>query len=218
MAIVAASGNGAAPSTAANRKNNGSTLLHAGNVASDSSVTRNLTMLEVADDFGAQIGSKVVEIGGSGASTTDRFGVTRAVAAGTLAYQATATKWVMRGGNVTQTLAGVANTVLVSAGADFNGAIKDNIHELNSSYMYGSGGGTFNMYAVPSTEITPNYTKGGDAGSNRAFVAPSGAGDVTAVDNAAAPTRSVPGELTYHYGGLTGPTTDEYKAKDVYES
>ncbi len=32
------------------------------------------------------------------------------------------------------------------------------------------------------------------------------------------PTRALPGELTYHFGGLGKPTTDEYKAKDEYES
>jgi hypothetical protein len=220
MALVAASGNGAAPSTAANRKNNGATVLHGGNVDTTGPITRDLSLSETTD--GNSIGtshSKITEIGGSGASTTDRRGITKAVSAGTLAFTPSSTQWLMVGGNVATTIGGVANTVLVGGNTDFDGqaTTRDNIHQTVSTYMLGSGNGTFDVYAIPSTENTPGYTKGGDAGSKRFFVAPSGAGDVTATDDAAVPTRSVPGELTYLQGGKD-PVTDEYKASNVFES
>ena len=31
------------------------------------------------------------------------------------------------------------------------------------------------------------------------------------------PSRAVPGELTYHFGGVNKATTDEYKSKEAYE-
>jgi hypothetical protein len=120
---------------------------------------------------------------------------------------------------VATTIGGVANTVLVSAGSDVAGAFtatRDGINQINSTRTLGSSG-TFDLFAVPSTEINPGFTKGGGAGSAQNFVAPSGAGDVASVDNAAAPTRTVPGELTYRFGA-PNPTTDEYKPKDVKET
>jgi hypothetical protein len=43
-------------------------------------------------------------------------------------------------------------------------------------------------------------------------------GSTAATDDAATPTRAVPGELTYHFGALGRPTTDEYKARDSFEA
>ena len=220
MALVAASGNGSAPSTAANRKNNGATVLHGGNVDTTGPISRDLSLSETTD--GNSIGtsvSKGIEVGGSGASTTDRRGITKAVYAGTIAYTPTSNQWLMVGGNVTTTLGNRANTVLVGGNTDFDGqaTVRDNIHQRLFSYALGSGNGTFDVYAIPSTENTPGYTKGGDAGSKRFYGAPSGAGDVTATDDAANPTAAVPGELTY-MDGSASPITDEYQARDSANS
>ena len=68
-----------------------------------------------------------------------------------------------------------------------------------------------------SSSLMPCGTKAANAGVSQAFVAPSGAGETAGTDAAANPTRAVPGELTYHFGGLAAPTTDEYKAKDSAE-
>lgn len=221
MAIVAASGNGAAPSTAANRNNNGGTVLQGGNVDTTGFITNNFTMQEATAGNAAEdiYGSTIVAKSGTGASTTDRVGVRKAVNAGTIAFTPTATQWIMKGGNVSTTIGGVANTVLVGGHTDFDGkaATRDNIQENLATYMLGSGNGTFDVMAVSSTELTPGYTKGGDAGSKRFFVAPSGAGDVNATDDAAVPTRAVPGELTY-MDGSPNPVTDEYQARDSANS
>ena len=221
MATVAPSGAGDQP--AVEVRDNG-TIFNAGNVASTGPITNAVTLREAArqgfEDISA-VGSKVVANDGTGASTTDRAGVAKGVSGGTLAYNAGATEWIMRGGNVATTIGGVANTVLVSAGSDIAGAFtatRDNVNEINSTRTLGSGvTATFDLLAVPSTEINPGFTKGGGAGNSQNFVAPSGAGDVATTDEAAAPTRGVPGELTYRFGA-PNPTTDEYKAKNAFEA
>jgi hypothetical protein len=219
MATVAPSGDGT--HTSVEVRDNG-TIFNAGNVAAGGPITSVVTLRDAAKQTDADIsavGSKVVANDGTGAATTDRAGVKVGAAAGTLAYNAGPTEWIMRGGNVATTIGGVANTVLVSAGSDIAGAFtatRDGINQINSTRRLGTGS-TFDMFAVPSTQITPGFTKGGGAGNAQNFVAPSGAGDVASVDNAAAPTRTVPGELTYRFGA-PNPTTDEYKAKNAFEA
>ena len=218
MATVAPSGAGDQP--AVEVRDNG-TIFNAGNVAAGGPITSVVTLRDAADDVGESYGSKVVANDGTVGSTDDSAGVAKGVSGGTLAYNAGATEWIMRGGNVATTIGGVANTVLVSAGADIAGAFtatRDGINQINSTRTLGSGVTTeFDMFAVPSTQITPGFTKGGGAGNAQNFVAPSGAGDVASVDNAAAPTRTVPGELTYRFGA-PNPTNDVYKSKDVKET
>ena len=64
--------------------------------------------------------------------------------------------------------------------------------------------------------MVPGRTKGTGAGAASNFVQMDGS--TAATDDAANPTRAVPGELTYHFGGLAAPTNDEYKARDSYEA
>lgn len=218
MPTVAPSGGGI---HAAVEKRNGGTVIHGGNVGADSVMTNNLPIHQLADDFGQDFGSKVIAKDGTLGSTTDSAGIKKAVAAGTLAYEASVTEWVVRGGNVSTTLGGVANDYLVSAGRDWDGlgAVRSWVHPTSGDRLLGTYATTaFNMYAVPSTQVVPGRTKGTGAGNRLNYVAPSGAGDVPTQDDAAIPTRAVPGELTYFFGYLALPTTDEYKAKDVFES
>ena len=64
----------------------------------------------------------------------------------------------------------------------------------------------------------PNADRGTNRGDALNFVDGTTAGGTTAAtDNAATPTRAIPGELTYHFGGLGKATTDEYKARDAFE-
>ena len=215
MATVAPSGDGNAP--AVEVRDNG-TIFNAGNVVSTGPITNAVTLRDAADDFGESTGSKVVANDGTGAATTDRAGVAKGVSGGTLAYNAGATEWIMRGGNVATTIGGVANTVLVSAGSDVAGAFtatRDNVNEINSTRRLGTGA-TFDLLAVPSTQITPGFTKGAGAGNAQNFVQADD-GSTASADNAAAPTRGVPGELTYRFGA-PNPTTDEYKSKNAFEA
>lgn len=216
MPVIAPSGNGTHPSTATNKRNNGGTLINAGNVETGGVITKVLGVNTIADDFGTSFGSKVVTKIGTGANTTDRFGISGIIPTVGVAYRASATEWVMKG--VTTTLAGTVNSVLLNKGSDYNGAPEDSVHQLTRTRAYGSGVTTeFDMLAKPDGTINPNFTKGGNAGGLVQFVRASGAGNITATDDAATPTRAVPGELTYRFGGAL-PRNDVYKAKDSFES
>ena len=218
MSTVQAS-DGTSAVTSTSTVNNGATVANAGNANTTTGPTTNtVTLISMADDFGTSIGSKIVENLGTGAATTDRAGVDQVIQTRTIGYNAGATEWIMRGGGVTTTIAGSGYTGFATPGVDYNGAVRDHVHELTTTRRLGTGGGTFDMYAVPSTQITPNFTKGAGAGNVQTLVAPSGLGSHAATDNAATTSRAIPGELTYHYGGLAAPTTDEYKAKDAFEA
>jgi hypothetical protein len=199
--------------------NNGASVAQAGNADTTTGpITNSVTLISMADDFGESVGSKVViNTGYADDATKDNVGIDHAIASsgGTFAHSASATQWVIRGGGATTTLAGAAYAGFATPGADYNGATKDGIHQLVTTRRLGTQ--SFNMYAVPSTQITPNFTKSGADGDAQNYVKADD-GSTAATDDAATPSRSVPGELTYHYGGLAAPTTDEYKAKDVFES
>jgi len=205
----------------------GGTIVKAGNKASDSPVTNDLGLNTIADDQGASFGSKVVANVGTGASTTDRVGVSGAIAANaadgaSIAFNAGATNWVMRGGNVTTSLNGVANTQLIGGARDFLGDLNDVDTRVARTKISERQVGEYasrdiNVMARPSTEINPVLeNRGNNAGSAFTFVNP--ADGSAAVANEIAPSGRVPGELTYHFGALAAPTNDDYKAKDQFES
>lgn len=202
--------------SAAGVKNDGGTVVKGGNVASDSPMTNSLGVDTLADDFGTSFGSKVI----AQADTGDKAGVAKAVSGGTLAYQASATEWVVRGGNVTSTLGGVANDVLVSPArdtGDLNDFRTEALRTKISDRLVGSKADeAFNMFARPSADIVPGRTKGSNAGTVSTMVNP--VDGTAAVATEIAPNQLVPGELTYFFGELAVATTDEYKAKNVAES
>lgn len=202
--------------SAASVVNDGGTVVKGGGVASDSPMTNSLGLNTLADDFGTSFGSKVV----AQADTGDKAGVAKAVSAGTLAYNASATEWVVRGGNVSSTLGGVSNDVLAGAARD-TGDLNDFATEAArtkiSDRLVGSKADeAFNMFARPSSAIVPGRTKGSNAGNVSTMVNP--ADGTAAVATEIAPSQAVPGELTYFFGELAAATTDEYKAKNVAES
>jgi len=208
----------------------GGTIIKAGNKASDSPITNDLSVNTLADNLGERrIGSKVVANAGTGAATTDRVGVSGAIAANVadgavLGFNASATQWVMQGGNVTTTLAGSANTRLASPAREIVnsvGASNDVATKVArtkiSDVTQGSGvSEEFNIFARPSTQIVPGRTIGGGAGETLTFTNP--ADGSAAVKAEIAPSKALPGELTYHFGALGDPTTDEYKSKEDRES
>jgi hypothetical protein len=202
--------------SAAAVRNDAGTVVKGGTPASDSPIQNVKSLADLADDFGTSFGSKVV----AQADTGDKAGVAKAVSGGTLAYQAGATEWVVRGGNVTSTLGGVANDILVSPARD-TGDLNDFATEVArtkiSDRLVGSKADeAFNIYARPSTDIVPGRTKGSNAGDASTMVNPADGTD--AVASEIAPSQAVPGELTYFFGELAVATTDEYKAKNVAES
>ena len=178
------------------------------------------------DGIPTNIGSKVITNDGTGAVTTDRHGVGKAVSGGTLAFTPATTgtrseEWVIMG--VSTKIGGVANAQLTSSRTHNDGVIKDSIHGtiLAGSGTFSNPNNSFDSLAAPSTNITPNMTHSSvsyntDTGLKHTLVNP--ADGTVAVASEIFPSRSVPGELTYHFGGVGKPTTDEYKAKDAFEA
>jgi hypothetical protein len=217
MPIVAASGNGAAPSV---EKNNGGTVLGGGNISTTGPMTKNLSINSLADNVGKAIGSKVIAKVGTGSQYTDRVGVSGAVpgsvTAGTtvLGYKANSTEWVMKGGNVTVTLGGTANTTLIG-GQSGPKPDRDGINQIQRTRTNGTL--DIDVLARPSSGIASYVVKTG-GGTLKNFIDPAVAGGATtSADSAGAPTRAVPGELVYMYGSIL-PKQDNYKAKDSFES
>lgn len=220
MPTVAPSGGGI---HAAVEKRDGGTVIKGGNVASTSPMTNSLSLADVADDFGESFGSKVVaqtaHAGDSGLEFSDHVGISGAtpggVVAGTtqLGYQASATEWVMKGGNVSTTLGGNADTSLIggAAGPD---PTRDSTNQLETTRDHGQR--DVDILAVPASGFNSWITITG-GGTSVAFVRPSGAGDEASSDKAANTTRSLPGQLIYRTGAAN-PVEDTYKSKEAPES
>jgi len=185
--------------------NNGGTVLNGGNIAAGGAITKNISIADAARYNGNDYGSKVVSQDGTAG---DKAGVMKAVSAGDLAYTAGPTNWIMRG--VTTALAGVTNGVLLS-GSDYDGSGPrvNKIHKTVKTQSTGVGA-EYNVLAVSDGTINPNHTAGSGVGDDINFVQAAD-GSTAATDDAASPTMAVPGELTYHFGGLGKPTTDEYQ-------
>lgn len=218
MPIVAASGNGAAPSV---EKNNGGTVLGGGNISTTGPMTKNLSINSLADNVGKAIGSKVIAKVGTGSQYTDRVGVSGAVpgsvTAGTtvLGYKANSTEWVMKGGNVTVTLGGVASTTL-HGGRSGPKPDRDGINQIQRTRTLGTL--DIDVLTRPSSGIAPYRVRTVAGGVLKNLIDPAVAGGATtSADSAGAPTRAVPGELVYMYGSIL-PKQDDYKAKDSFES
>ena len=222
MPTVRPSGAGDEAVTTA-EKVNGGTVLHGGSNAAGV-MTKNLSLADIANDTGESFGSKVIANHGNGNIYTDKAGIIKAQGgasqsgtAGTteLGFNASATQWVVQGGNVTTTLGGAANTKLIGGAADSVGmnATRDNV--TSNSKRKTIGATDIDVYATPSSGINSFVTRAASAQQN--FVRPSGAGDELAAAEAANPTRAIPGELVYMQGGKN-PKQDDYKAKDSPEA
>ena len=222
MATVQAS-DGSSAVTSTSTKNDGGTVVKGGNPASDSPMTKNLNLNELKT--GSDYGSKVLANDGTGAATTDPHGVQKVKSGGTggLAYSPARGErnFIIRaaGSEGAGKINNDASTFLTSPGPE-NGHVGvrgvSPIHGVIATRLLGSASDVaYDVLAVPSTQRVPGRTKGTGAGNASTFVNP--ADGTAAVSTEIFPTRAVPGELTYHFGGLGKATTDEYKAKDSNE-
>lgn len=214
---------GSSAVTSSSTINDGGTVVKGGNPASDSPMTKNVNLNELKT--GSDYGSKVVANDGTGAATTDPDGVQKAKSGGT-------------GGLAYNPARGERNFILRAAGTEAAGKINNDASDAlnivgaeNASVglrgvsdTYGviatralgsASDVAYDILAVPSTQRVPGRTKGTGAGNASTFVNP--ADGTAAVATEIFATRAVPGELTYHFGGLGKPTTDEYKAMDSNE-
>lgn len=207
--------------------NDGGAVLNGGNITSDSPFTKNISINENADggtDYGSKVDKKASE-----ASSSDHNGRIEAkgLDTGTFAFYPNAQEgernFIIRNAGTADGNNEINNSAeasLATPGSDYASVgvrSVNKIHKIVDTDRYGSDASTeYNVLARPSSAMVPGRTKGTGAGADQNFVQSSGT--VAASDDAASPTRGVPGELTYHFGGLAKPSTDEYKAKDAHES
>lgn len=221
MATVRPSGAGDEAVGNGEVRNGGAVLCGGSNAAGI--MTKNLSLADVADNFGLDFGSKVVANHGNGSIYTDKAGVIKAQGgasqsgtAGTtvLGYNSSVTEWVVKGGNITTTLGGVANTSLVSpaAGPSPN---RDMVAGLETTRSLGDM--VIDPLAAPSSGINSYRTITG-GGTEKSYIDPAaGDGTTSSSDSAANATRAIPGELVYRTGAKI-PVQDNYKSKESAES
>jgi hypothetical protein len=209
--------------------NDGGTVVNGGNVGSDNPMTVSKSLATMADG-GTDYGSKVLAQDGTSVENEDYAGVTTALSAGgTLAFQPSAAagerNFLLRGAGTedgNNKINNSASSILTVPGSEYASAgIRqvNTVHAVNSTRQLGEDDATFNILARPSTAMVPGRTKGTDNGVASNFIDPAVAGGATdSNDSEGSATRAIPGELTYHFGGLAAPTTDEYKARDSYEA
>lgn len=194
--------------------NDGGAVIGAGNVPAGSPVTKVIGLNEL--NTGSEYGSEVVLDTATGANFTDPHGVIKAKSAGTFAYTpAQGTNFLIRAAGDTNAgkINGSSSTVLSIPG----GVSQNSINKLVTTVQMGTYATTeFNVLALPSSGVVPGRTKGTNAGTSVNYVQADD-GSTSATDDAASPTRSVPGELTYMFGAIV-PKLDDYKAKNSYES
>ena len=215
----------------------GGTVLNAGSIAGDTSagpITSGVNMVDTATHAESDYGSIVKLNDGATHTTppsTDRAGVQRARTAsqpgghGTFAYYPDGRladdnggrNFIIRGagGDSANRINNVANSKLRTPGLGSGVAVgRNNIHANLSNNNRGTY--TINVLAQPSININPARSIDG-SGVAANYVSASGtAGQLD--DAASRLSRSVPGELTYHFGGLGTATTDSYKRSDTFES
>lgn len=171
-------------------KDNGATILNAGaaNVAGGygvHAVTNNLTVMQTAFNPGQY--SSIVP------SHTATSNTNKSVSGGTFATMVKG-QYVLRAMNATSSLAGVANSVLNSPSSDYG---RESIH-YQKVQRYANLH-TFSWTA--NRDNSPTYTATYDTGTT-----------AEQTDNAAHPTRALPGQLVYRNGSPL-PIQDTYKPK-----
>ena len=178
-------------------RNNGATVLGGGNIdTSTNTVSSAPSLKSFLDNHSHVVGSRVL------ASTGTKWkpGTPSSKAAGSMAYQPTKEdpQFLIR--HVASKVNNSSNTVLYSGASDKAG--RRAINHLAKNHRY---------HITSINYVTGIATKGGSAGNVFNYVQ-AGDGSTAATDDAANPSRAIPGELVYMYGALT-PKQDDYKAK-----
>lgn len=189
MATVQTDGSSAV--TKASTVNNGGTAV---NVGTTSTVLSNQSLGR--DDQGV-FGSKVV-------SNAVVDYADPALSGGTFAYNNT-TPIAPR---LTTTLAGISNTFLRSGASDLSSRRSIHRQEKVRSNRFTTAfrNGNFNLYTGQYSSVTTAVDNFWDIANDTT--------SATSTDNAATPTRSSPGELTYKLG-QPSPVSTTYSAKNT---
>ena len=204
-------------------KNNGGVIVNAGN--HDGSLIT-VDLLAATNDLnGSQPhgnGSRVIAKTGSGGTdgdptnTTNPDGIQTAKGTGTLAYFPARAdgNWIVRAAG--ETAAGKINNTATGKLHIPAAHVDDNHgkHPLPLITTRTNGVRAITVTAVPSTARHPEMALTGGGAANN-FIDPIDQAATTLGD--IQDTRTVPGELTYMFGGKT-PKQDNYKARDTFES
>jgi hypothetical protein len=198
--------------------NDGGVVVNGGNIQADNPMTVSKSLATMAD---SGTGYGAVVVAKNGGSAADGAGVQTAYAAGAggLAYFPSEGQFILKGaGDTSAQLNNSASSIVSTPASEVRLRAVNTVHKVVDTKLHGAySDAEFNVLAAPSPAFVPGRTKGSNAGADSNFVQ-TGDGATAATDDAASSTRAVPGELTYHFGGLAAPTTDEYKARDSYEA
>lgn len=199
------------------QKNNGGTIVQAGNVDSTSQAV-SLQLTSINASANKAYGSLVVADTATGNGTSDPHGVKTAKSGtGGLAYfpnrAAGDTNFIIRGaGDNASKINNDSSTLLTIPG----GATNVTINKRVTTRQLGTyATASYNILAVPNGNVVPGRTKGSGAGTAVNFVQVDGS--TAATDAAATVSRAVPGNLTYMFGAIEAVSVS-YKPKNVYES
>lgn len=158
------------------KRNNGATVLYGGDVGDNAPVT-NAPDRSILGHHSGKHGAVVVQ--------SANLGTHKGYSAGTFAYRMEAGKVV--GMRMAESISGVANDILLSGAGDFG---RRNVHWIEKHRR---------LHITSWDYVTGAATKGGNAGDAANFHNVRGSGHI---DDAAHPTRAIPGELVYTDHGL----------------
>lgn len=186
----------AAKSAGGSKKNNGGTILWAGNIPSNSPITNGpgLTFM-----IRSGVGENVAAGPDTGVSIglgTATYSTFKPVSAGVFNAQR-AGQYIIP--TVTTQIAGLANTTLLSGASDFGRNSINRIKDIRITYLYQFQWAQLGNNLGSGVTITPSVKNT--------------ANDTLGTDVAATPTRAVPGQLVFLETGKT-PTTSNYKVKN----
>lgn len=176
-------------------------------VTAGSPLTRTLTVADMVASGIDKNRSVPQEISG----VNHTYSAEKAVKAGTFAYTAPSTGWIIR--TWTGTVNGSANTsILLNGNEQHRSRTFVSNKQKGAKLVSAHVAGYWNPVGVVRQRT--NWTTAPST-ANVAYVLPTNNGS-DADDQAIFVTyKSVPGELTYHYGSGAKPTTDEYKVQNL---
>ena len=193
-------------------KNNGSTIVNAGNVPVTNKTINDAGFGKVIGDgegrYKGTPGNRKQRTPSAGNfSSPSNGGVITAKGSGTFAFEGKAGKFIAL--RLTESINNVDNTTLLSGGSA-KGQFRGSIHGLES-YR------TLPKFTTNADGSHASTTSTG--GADTEYIDPAGNGSTASNDSAANPTRAIPGELVYtgtskaRSGALAVPTQDDYKPK-----
>jgi len=223
--------------TSATTVNDGGAVVNGGAIVAGNPMTVNKALIDIADGNDSDYGAKVVHK--NHASSKDFSGVIEALGNGngTFAFtpnpQEGERNFLIRGAGTADGNNEINNSssnVLAMPDSEVGLRGVSDIHGIIATNQLGeranADGSTstvkaFNYLVKPSTAMVPGRTKGDDAGDASTFVNPVDGTD--AVSSEIFPTRAVPGELTFMFGGpnptnVNDSNSQSYKAKDSHEA